>query len=119
MREFEVGFPYPFEYKAENGFEAICEVRSYQYLGKTIVVATDSDTGPSVTNNVERIATLLREGGIAWDAFCEHYQAQPEIARDETFDWVSFEWDKDAATHPAWRPGSRTELEAFIGQSFK
>jgi hypothetical protein len=73
MKEIQPGFPYPFEYRADNGFDAICEIRVFQHAGKTVVVATDLDIGPSVTNNVERIATLLRQVGIVWDFFCEHY----------------------------------------------
>jgi hypothetical protein len=50
MQEHEEGIPYPFEYRAMNGFAAICEIRLYRHNDKTIVVATDADVGPSVTN---------------------------------------------------------------------
>jgi hypothetical protein len=57
MKERGEGLPHPFEYTAMNGFPAVCEIRLYHYQDITIVVATDLNVGPSVTNNVERIAT--------------------------------------------------------------
>ncbi len=120
MQERQAGSPYPFEYEALNGLPAICEIRVYEHEGKTVIVATDLDVGPSVTNNVERIASLLRQQGIQWDVFCEHYFDRPETdARgSETFDWVTFTWSRGVAHHPVWRPGSREQLEAFIGRNF-
>jgi hypothetical protein len=119
MREREDGQPYPFEYRAINGFDAICELRLYRHQGKTIVVATDADVGPSVTNNVEVIATLLQQQGIAFDLFCEHYARDAIANFEETFDWVTFTWQGENAVHPDWRPGSREQLEAAIGRRFK
>ncbi len=120
MPERKIGVPYPFEYEAINGFDAICEIRVYEHQGKTVVVATDLDVGPSVTNNVERIASLLRQQGIEWDVFCEHYfdRADTDVRGKETFDWVTFTWSGEIAHHPQWRPGSREQLEAFIGGAF-
>src|SRR5574341_2608883 len=107
MPERKIGIPYPFEYRAINGIDAICEIRVYEHEGKSVVVATDLDVGPSVTNNVERIATLLRGQGIIWDVFCEHCFDRPgdDARGKETFDWVSFTWSGDTAHHPVWRPG--------------
>jgi hypothetical protein len=119
MREFEHGIPYPFEYRAENGFNAVCEIRVFQHGGKTIVVATDLDVGPSVTNNVERIATLLRGRGIRWDVFLEHYFNRPDAERPETFDFVEFTWRENVAYAPKWRYGTRKELEELIGRTFR
>jgi hypothetical protein len=118
MRETEQGRPYPVEYRAENGFQAVCEIRIYEHESKIIVVATDLGVGPSVTNNVERIATVLREQGITWDYFFEHYFDRPEVERPETFDFVEFTWRGNLAFQPKWKAGTREKLEQLIGQTF-
>jgi hypothetical protein len=121
MHERDDGTPYPFEYQAINGFEAICEIRLYRHVGKTVVVATDLDVGPSVTNNVERIATLLRQQDITFDLFCEHYfdRGEETPRGDETFDWVEFTWSGETAIHATWKPGSREQVESLIGRRFE
>jgi hypothetical protein len=118
MREIRLGVPYPFEYRALNGCDAVCEIRVFQHNNKTIVVVIDVDVGPSVTNNVEQMATLLRRSGIEWDAFCEHYFDRLDHEREETFDWVMFTWEGERAVKPDWKPGSRQQLEALIGRAF-
>jgi hypothetical protein len=40
MHEREDGFSHPFEYRATNGLNAVCELRLYHHEGKTIEVAT-------------------------------------------------------------------------------
>ena len=119
MKERHDGSPYSLEYRALNGFPAVCEIRVYQHVGKTIVVATDVDTGPSVTNNVEAIATSLRRHGIYFDYFVEHYVERIETKREETFDWVTFTWREDVAVHAAWKAGTCEELETIIGGRFR
>jgi hypothetical protein len=61
MHEREPGTPYPLEDTALNGYPAVCAIRIYRNDGKTAVVATDLDVGPSVTGNVEQIAMRLRQ----------------------------------------------------------
>jgi hypothetical protein len=119
MRERDEGVSYPLEYRAANGFHAICEIRLYHHEGKTIVVATDLDVGPSVTNNAEVIATLLRERGIDFDLFCEHYEPGPDHDLEEVFDWVTFTWQGTTAVHPEWQPGTRQQVETAIGRRFE
>lgn len=110
MREWRHGIPYHFEYPAFNGLPAVCELRVYQHTGKTIVVASDVDVGPPLNNNLEIIATLLRQQGIRFDLFIEHYDERPLI--EECFDWVTFTWQDHTAINIQWRNASREEVEA-------
>ena len=114
----QLGKPFPFEYKAPNGFPAGCEISLYEHEDTRIVVVADVGLGPSVTNFVETIATRLREQGIIWDVLCEYEPADPEINRDEMFSWVSFTWKGHSANSPQWKHATRQDVETLIGRPF-
>lgn len=77
---------------------------------KVILTELDENTGTSVTNMIEQLATLVYhrylEGvpteNITW---IEHYPergTRKEIP--ETFDQVEMKWDSKQFRHPVWKP---------------
>lgn len=100
------------------------EVGPGQYIG----VATDLNTGPSVTNAVDAIWAAVRTrhlpNGAALTAF-EHYDGTPgdPSARSpdpevEHYDRVVLgAWDAQRQRHAghAWAPGTQAEIERLIG----
>lgn len=103
-------------YTALNRLEAECQIDVYKLAsGRVVVVATDLGTGPSVTNNVEAIATELKRRGIHWDKFVEHY---PDSAMRQraSYDLIKFHWrGNNAVEHVAWQPLTDAEFEHLIG----
>jgi len=72
------------------------------------VVLTElpDNTGTSVTNCVEEIATqvyhtFLKGTPIEHIRWIEHYP--PRGKWEETFDEVTFDWDGETFSHPRWR----------------
>jgi hypothetical protein len=110
------------------GANCACWLRVWQSNGWALVLATELDPSPgaSVTNSAERWAEeACKEYDLNPDSttFVEHYdhrkgdgdenaQAQP----NESFDFVSFEWIGDSARCPAWRHGTKVEVELLIGE---
>lgn len=114
------------EYTACNSLPAVCEIEEIETAGDKLIIVTDCDTGPSVTNNVEQVATELRLRGVNWDVFIEHYPPADfksrtgliDRLRDETFDQVKFEWHDGVAYNPEWKHTDRETVEAYIGGAF-
>lgn len=123
---------YEHDYIAVNGFPARAYVRAFVpevgESGGPVVIMTDPDDGPSVTNNVEvlgaEVATTLGldAGGVF---FIEHYSPRRGV-RWETFDKVTFSpaeprevlasgrW-RPQLGQPDWRPIDRAEVESLVG----
>jgi hypothetical protein len=109
-----------------NTIEAKCRIRVYQLANGTIVViATElpDSAGASITNAAEILATEMRRwfvvpgGGLFW---IEHYQDRAMIGgrpqQKESFDRVFFRWDGTQYDDPDWKPFSRQQVEALIGE---
>ncbi len=91
---------YRHDYRAANGFEAHCRVRVFEGGDdpevRAVVVMSDPDDGPSVTNNVEiAAAEVARDRGLdpKTTVFIEHYPRSASDSRsglEEEFDVVDF-----------------------------
>src|SRR5512145_1268976 len=94
-------------YKALNKLTAQVDIEYWRTVtGNLVVVATDTDEGPSVTNNVEAIATELRLMGFHFTHFYEHYNHTPE-----KYDAVIFDWNGTEASRPRWQYGTKEQLD--------
>ena len=128
-----------FEYIATNGFPAKCRIQIVAHRGKTFLIVTDVGEGPSVTNNVERIANFLHSRGFRWDTFIEHYpeRGHPQDKIEETVDYVTFITTPTRITtvppnfyspvverpgvhfdHPTWKHATVAEVEKATGFRF-
>ena len=109
-----------------NTIEAKCRIRVYQLAdGLIVVIATElpDNAGSSITNAAEILATEMRRwfvvsgGGLFW---IEHYQDRAVIGSrpqlKESFDRVFFRWDGAQYDDPEWKPFSRQQVEALIGE---
>jgi hypothetical protein len=101
-----------------------CLIRVYELGSRVVVIATDLDEGPSVTNAAEEIATQIVEQfnidpeRLIW---VEHYprkdtRAKPGTALGEEYDFVVFEWDGDHFRNPDWTYSNRLEIEELVGE---
>jgi hypothetical protein len=121
----ELSYAGPCSYRDALGRLCRCDLHVYRDGdAATMVVASEREDNPgaSITNTYEYLATgvwqklRLPIDQVTW---MEHYGAQSYGVRiDETFDWVTLERHGDRLVAPAWRPGSRQELEQRSGQPF-
>lgn len=99
-----------------------CRIRIYQIPRKTVVIATDLASGPSVTNAAEEIATQVAQkyaidpASLTW---IEHYQrpdrrAKPGEPKGEEFDLVTFTWDGTRFVEPQWSYTTQQKVEEMI-----
>lgn len=99
------------KYRAPNRIPSGCLVTIYRNI--SLVIASETGEGMSVTNAAETIATeVVRRYNIdpARMLFIEHYpESQRPKPYGETFDLVTFTWDGLTARNPDWR--SLTVLE--------
>jgi hypothetical protein len=115
-------YPETLEYEALNGLPAVCEVRVYHNIPVnspreiSAIVVTDCGAGPSITNNIERIASVLKGNGLFWDVFIEHYPADLTGGRQDTFDLVRMQWaTPQVAIQPRWKRIERGVAEGITG----
>jgi hypothetical protein len=126
MKQFRFDYTVPV-----NSFPAFCDVRIYEcgsYGRQRVIILTElpDNTGMSVTNACEYIATeLVRQhrltpGHTVW---IEHYpDRHPPGMRndrmfDESFALVTFEWKDGIARSPDWRHISREWVEQLVGEA--
>jgi hypothetical protein len=113
-------------YRGSMGFRSVCRIRVYQLdSGMTVVIATElpDNPGTSITNWAEFLATEMRRrfvapgAGLAW---IEHSPERPGLTGapplPEQFDRVLFRWDGTCYHDPDWRPFSRAQVEALLGE---
>jgi hypothetical protein len=113
-----------FHFKDELRRSGACRIRIYDVGHRVVVIATDLDEGPSVTNAAEEIATqVVAQFGIDVErlVWVEHYRrldtrARPGTALGEEYDLVIFEWDGEHFTHPDWTYSNRQEIEELVGE---
>lgn len=100
-----------------------CRLRVYQIPGRTVVIATDQDIGPSVTNAAEEIATQvvhqfrIDPERLLW---VEHYLREDTRAGQssggEEYDLVTFVWDGKQFVQPHWTYSTQRAIEELIGE---
>jgi hypothetical protein len=94
-----------------------------------VVIATDLNRGPSVTNAAEALATqvaqqfALDRARLLW---IEHYprtdsRPQPGTPGGEEYDLVTFEWDAvlEHFHNPTRAYSHRAAVEALIGEALE
>lgn len=98
------------------------------YSMPVIVIYSDldkSDTGTSITNSCERVATLIWEqykeeilGNNPGFVFIEHYPRYNQNWRDakETFCLVQFNFDGVKFSRPRWTPLTPNTVITLINQ---
>lgn len=104
-----------FEYKGLSVHDSYCEVEVLEHNNKFLVILTEppeDDSGTSVTNACENIATKLfntletfsigtLEKDIVW---IEHYpQRGYHFPLEETFDLITFKFNKGVFFSPQWK----------------
>jgi len=120
----ELSYAGPCSYRDALGRLCRCDLHVYRDGDAAVVVASEREDNPgaSITNTYEYLATgVWQKLGLPIDqvTWMEHYGAQSYGVRiDETFDWVTLERQGDRLVSPAWRPGSRQELEQRIERPF-
>lgn len=114
-------------------WDSKCQLRIYQsYSMPSIVLCSDldeQDTGTSITNSVEGVATLIwrkyhnqellpRRLGHSF-LFIEHYPRNKRSKQDfepEDFSLVQFNWDGQRFSEPRWSPLTPDIVLALIQQ---
>lgn len=107
-----------------NGFgkwDSCCRIRIFQpHPEQQVVVVSDlgSNTGTSVTNCADGLATLV-VGDFDLDPvlvlWIEHYPDLRWVDSSAEFSRVVFDWNGCQATYPRWSSLTRQEAEAFCG----
>ncbi|YAF99299.1 MAG: hypothetical protein AB3A66_28060 (plasmid) [Nodularia sp. CChRGM 3473] len=116
-------------------WDSKCRLRIYQaYSMPNIVICSDldeQDTGTSITNSVENVATLIwqkyKEQELSPSSghlgnqfiFIEHYPYHNKADwndEEETFCLVQFNWDGQRFSKPRWSPLTPDVVFALINQ---
>lgn len=109
------------QYQAGNYVKSSHEIHVYTHDSKTILIVVESGAGQSITNSMEWIVSVVRNRyQIIPEIIIEHY---PNIERSEvvgTFDHVILIWNdsKNYYGDIRWKPSTREEVEALIGEAF-
>lgn len=104
------------DFKAKNGYPSRCKITIYR--NSQLVIASETGEGMSVTNAAEIIATeVVKQYGLdhARMLYVEHYSAdQRPKPYGESYDLVTFTWDKYGARNPDWRHLSTVEIDEIL-----
>ena len=100
-----------------GNWDSWCALRIRQTSTRDLVLVTDLglDTGTSITNAAEHVATLvvhqygLRPTRLVW---IEHFPRS--LTGKATWDLVTFDWDGQRFSRPAWRPLTDGERLALL-----
>jgi hypothetical protein len=114
-----------FPFKDSAGRQGNYRLRLFDTNRKVVVIATDLDEGPSVTNVASELATQVIQHftidpeRLVW---VEHYpredtRAEAGKAVGEEYDLVMFEWNGEQFQYPAWSYADRLIVEALIGET--
>ncbi|MCC5618458.1 hypothetical protein LC605_25905 [Nostoc sp. CHAB 5836] len=124
----------PMQQRNSNCWDSRCQLRIYQaYSMPNIVICSDldeEDTGTSITNSVEGLATLISQqyqntvlSRPRWCLgndflFIEHYphNKRSENKKPEEFTLVQFNWDGKQFYQPRWSPLTPNIVLALINQ---
>lgn len=115
-----------YQWTGSNGTQAHCGLRIFPRTGKHVVILTemDSNTGISVTNDCEHLATLvLRDYELHpnFTIWIEHYSPHsysqnPGADESETYDLIQFNWNGQHFSAPRWCRLTYAEVNALCGQ---
>lgn len=112
------------DFVLEHRRNAFCRVRLFPRHETTVVVVSElaDNRGVSVTNAIEEIATracAARRIDPERTIWVEHLPTRMvgDEAKEETFDLVTFSWNRGQASKPDWNAIGRTGAEALIGKS--
>jgi len=112
-------------YRDGNGRLCRCDLHVYLHGKAAVVVAHEREDNPgsSITNSYEYLASgVWKKLGLSVEqtTWIEHYSdaSYGFPIDEERIDWVTLVQRGDRLVSPAWRPGSRQELEQRIGQPF-
>ncbi|GAB3715788.1 hypothetical protein GCM10027592_56500 [Spirosoma flavus] len=107
---------YRLNFKATNGYPSSCDLTIYPEI--QLVVVSETGEGMSVTNAAETIATeVVKRFGLDPKRmlFVEHYsEEQRPMPYGESYDLVTFTWDKYGARNPEWRHLPPAEFHDII-----
>lgn len=114
-----------YQWHGSNSTLAHCGLRIFPRTGKKVVILSemDSNTGISVTNDIEHLATLvLRDYDLHpnFTIWIEHYS--PHSYRHtpddelETYDLIQFNWNDNRFSAPRWCRLTYDEVNALCGQ---
>ena len=130
----EVIYDGPWHYKGYHGVKSVCYLRLYQPKEPRPAIAIftelEGNSGTSVTNRIEVLATLAWEflqKPAATPIVIEHYPNRgvhnTHTGRwqfPESFDFVEFSRQPDGSFEkPKWRRTSRLTVERLLGQPLK
>lgn len=104
-----------FHYKGFHGCDSKCglEIKSNGTKVTVILTELDDNSGTSVTNMVEQIATMVYRkyfAGVPAESiiWIEHYPPDPKSTitrhREGTFDKVILQWNGKRFSKPNWIP---------------
>jgi hypothetical protein len=103
-----------------------CDLEIKRFPDRTVVIATEveDNEGTSITNMAEHLAfRVCRDFDIdpKMLVWIEHYpDRHPPGSRDsifdESFDLVTFDWDGQRFSKPNWKPLTKSEMIALIGE---
>lgn len=104
-----------------KGYCAVWTSVSGAYGKNVFVVMAEplSYNGVSVTNAVEIVASeVVRRYNLnpGYCTFIEHYSSKLSWRSDESFAFVSFNWNNGKASSPDWRHTTRQLVEELIGR---
>jgi len=110
-----------FHYQGFGDIPSHCRIQIFEMPEYTIVVASEMEnSGTSVTNLAENIATLvMQEYKINFDRlfWIEHYPVNLGIStQHDTFQLVTFQQKGDGLIHPEWISKSKEEVEKLISE---
>lgn len=102
-------------FRATNGYPSQCNITIYR--DSQLVIASETGEGMSVTNAAEIIATeVVKQYGLdpARMLYIEHYPADQRPTYGESYDLVTFIWDKYGARNPDWRHLPLAEFDDIL-----
>ncbi|GAB3963590.1 hypothetical protein GCM10028805_66150 [Spirosoma harenae] len=92
-------------FKASNGYTGSCDLIIYRKI--QLVIVSETGEGMSVTNAADTIATeIVKRYGLDPKRmlYIEHWPGHQGFATYiETYDLVTFTWNKYGASSPAWK----------------
>lgn len=124
------GIGHELQQKNSRWWDSKCQLRIYRsYSMPSIVICSDldeSDTGTSITNSVENVATLIWQQYSQLQIlsnpgfmFIEHYPYHNRTeyeAKPENFSLVQFNWNGNKFSQPRWSPLTSDVVLALINQ---
>ena len=98
-------------------YSSKCNIHTFQRDDKFIFVFEDLGEGTSVTNASEELASFVVNSMSLKPEECRFFERYPANIMDDTFDEVTYEWekigDKYEASDPDWNDNDLMRKEFF------